>query len=114
MKIKEYAQMMGWLTRPPRQEPRFMAQGGRPGYKEGTSKKQLSFNFKTKKKPTTVSEATIDFIVEKGRQPKPSEALQIKEKLKKSVTNILTKDRFCTSFCSHGLCRRKIYSSNNK
>ena len=90
MKIQEYAQMMGWLTRPPRQEPRFMAQGGRPGYKEGTSKKQLSFNFKTKKKPTTVGEATIDFIVEKGRQPKPSEVLQIKEKLKKSVTNILT------------------------
>ena len=90
MKIKEYAQMMGWLTRPPRQEPRFMAQGGRPGYKEGTSKKQLSFNFKTKKKPTTVGEATIDFIVEKGRQPKPSAVLQIKEKLTKSLTNILT------------------------
>ena len=35
MKIQEYAQMMGWLTRPPRQEPRFMAQGGRLQYKPG-------------------------------------------------------------------------------
>ena len=85
MKIHEYNQMMAYLTRPA------MNIGGRVGYKDGTSKKQLSFDFKTKKKPTTVSEATIDFIVEKGRQPKPSEALQIKEKLKKSVTNILTK-----------------------
>ena len=65
-------------------------QSERVGYKDGTSKKQLSFDFKAKKKPTTVGEATIDFIVEKGRQPKPSEVLQIKEKLKKSVTNILT------------------------
>ena len=37
MKIQEYAQMMGWLTRPPGQEPRFMAQGGRPGYKRGST-----------------------------------------------------------------------------
>ena len=36
MKINEYAQMMGWLTRPARQEPRFMAQGGRIGFKRGT------------------------------------------------------------------------------
>jgi len=64
---------------------------GRQGYKDGTSKKQLSFDFKAKKKPTTVGEATIDFIVEKGRQPKPSEVLQIKEKLKKSVTNLSPK-----------------------
>ena len=68
----------------------FHRQDPRSGYKDGTSKKQLSFDFKAKKKPTTVGEATIDFIVEKGRQPKPSEVLQIKEKLKKSVTNILT------------------------
>ena len=62
---------------------------GRQGYKDGTSKKQLSFDFKAKKKPTTIGEATIDFIVEKGRQPKPSEVLQIKEKLKvnKSLSN---------------------------
>jgi hypothetical protein len=85
MKIHEYNQMMAYLTRPA------MNIGGRVGYKDGTSKKQLSFDFKAKKKPTTVNEATIDFIVEKGRQPKPSEVLQIKEKLKKSVTNILTK-----------------------
>ena len=57
-------------------------QGGRVGYKKGTSEKQLSFDFKEKKKPKTVAQATIDFIVEKGRQPKPSEVGQIKEKLK--------------------------------
>ena len=63
-------------------------QGGRVGLKDGTSKKQLSFDFKAKKKPTTVGEATIDFIVEKGRQPKPSEVLQIKEKLKPLIEKI--------------------------
>ena len=63
-------------------------QGGRVGLKDGTSKKQLSFDFKAKKKPTTVNEATIDFIVEKGRQPKPSEVLQIKEKLKPLIEKI--------------------------
>ena len=41
MKIQEYAQMMGWLTRPPRQEPRFMAQGGRLGFKRGKSEALL-------------------------------------------------------------------------
>ena len=61
---------------------------GRVGYKKGTPKKQLSFDFKAKKKPTTVGEATIDFIVEKGRQPKPSEVLQIKEKLKPLIEKI--------------------------
>ena len=82
MKIHEYNQMMAYLTRPA------MNIGGRVGYKDGTSKKQLSFDFKAKKKPTTVNEATIDFIVEKGRQPKPSEVLQIKEKLKPLIEKI--------------------------
>ena len=36
MKINEYAQMMGWLTRPARQKPRFMAHGGRIGFQDGT------------------------------------------------------------------------------
>ena len=35
MKINEYAQMMSWLTRPARQEPRTMAQGGRIGFDLG-------------------------------------------------------------------------------
>ena len=50
MKINEYAQMMGWLTRPARQEPRFMAEGGRIGLLNGGDaffKKQLNKSIET-------------------------------------------------------------------
>ena len=46
MKINEYAQMMGWLTRPARQEPRFMAEGGRIGFAKAKLVKLDTANLK--------------------------------------------------------------------
>ena len=94
---REYYRTGPWSTREDYRKGQLVQPGpGRQGYKDGTSKKQLSFDFKAKKKPTTIGEATIDFIVEKGRQPKPSEVLQIKEKLKvnKSLSNKKTVPKF--------------------
>ena len=48
-----------------------LANGGRVGLEEGT-------------KPITLGSLIIDFIVANNRQPKPSEVLQLKEKLKPS------------------------------
>ena len=48
-----------------------LASGGRVGLEEGT-------------KPITLGSLIIDFIVENNRQPKPSEILQLKDKLESS------------------------------
>ena len=83
MKINEYAQMMGWLTRPARQEPRFMAHGGRIGLKDGTQlNNEVLLEYFKKHKGKKYSEiAKIldeDGYITKGGRTVTPEALELR------------------------------------
>jgi len=106
MDIKDYAQMMSYLTRPRdvvpdpstmNQEPRNMAQGGRTGFKDGSNQKFLVKTGSPKKLENVIEQEFIEVIGSKNR-PETYKETGVKKTLYKPQIIVKNKVVLTTDF----------------
>jgi len=106
MDIKDYAQMMRYLTRPRDmvpdpstmdQEPRNMAQGGRTGFKDGSNQKFLVKTGSPKKLENVIEQEFIEVIGSKNR-PETYKETGVKKTLYKPQIIVKNKVVLTTDF----------------